>query len=1102
MEILLSAVPSLALKVKLSAGGNVTDQAGRLTIGFTSTAAEMKIIMAKVNNELLETSAIVVFVAGEVDAINIESEKAEMDVEEKMDLTATVTDKYGNLVDEDEVEFQPSAGQLGPVRKVGVGTFTFSYTSPSEPAEVVINAQAGDKTVALPVSVKYQTFEITPQKAVVKEGTSIQFSIQTQQQVKWEVLGDIGQIDANGLFSANQAGAGQILASLAADESVKAQTELITVEARPSFTITSFKSQATITTGDKLAMYLIRLQASADFTAEVTLYTVGLPTGIEAEFNPGILKLTSADSGADAQMTLLFNDKVKPGDYAFTVLALSSDISQSLPLTLTVESAARIETSLFLILPKEAEFKGRLDISGQLLILEETSVELDQLSVQIKLTSPGSSIKTLETPLNLQGNYQIATSNELDQIGRWTVSAEFAGDVQLAPSFRRQTVEVTPALAELVFLSPESAELGESYTLLGSLDPPLASEFLRVKILDPNSRVSMATMQTDSDGGFSYSLELEEAGDWTATLTWEGNSDYQPVTRTFELNAVKRFGKVIVVMAGVSPAKVSEWRKFNSVAERVYQTFKRRSFNEEEDIYFLSPDPNLTEGADAETTIKTLQYAITKWAASAVNANIPLYLYLLSHNIRDKFLLDSNQQSFLTPGQLDIWLDELPEGTPTILIIEACYSGNFISRDGQPSLLLADNRTIITSARQDRQAKIMRSSSFSRIFFEKIKANKTIKEAFLSTESWMSKNFAHRDQYPQIEVNGNGVSNEAFDFRALGDRRIPADISSLSLPPAFISQLSAIQLEPGHRRHQVDVELTGVEIERVFASIAQPGFDPGQEFEDWSELDSLIIEKDLELIETRDQVHRYRLDYDEFTQSGEYALVFQAGNLDGSAVPIQTTVTVKKQLAGDVNGDSQVDLFDLVQVASMFGKKGEGLAADISGDGQVDLFDLVQVAGNFGKSEVAAPRVLANKLTFTAWQKRSIQLAIVELEEVPVRSEKEELIFNLLKAILPERLPGQTQLLPNYPNPFNPETWIPFELSQDSEVSLTIYDAVGHLIRQLDLGFQPAGAYLQRNRAISWDGRTQSGEQVASGTYFYTLKTEDCAFTQKMIILK
>ena len=83
-------------------------------------------------------------------------------------------------------------------------------------------------------------------------------------------------------------------------------------------------------------------------------------------------------------------------------------------------------------------------------------------------------------------------------------------------------------------------------------------------------------------------------------------------------------------------------------------------------------------------------------------------------------------------------------------------------------------------------------------------------------------------------------------------------------------------------------------------------------------------------------------------------------------------------------------------------------------------------------------------------------------------------------------------------NPFIPETWIPFKLNQDSDVSLAIYDTAG----RLDLGFQPAGAYLQRDRAIYWDGRTQSGEQVASGTYFYTLKTVGYVSTQKMIILK
>ena len=83
-----------------------------------------------------------------------------------------------------------------------------------------------------------------------------------------------------------------------------------------------------------------------------------------------------------------------------------------------------------------------------------------------------------------------------------------------------------------------------------------------------------------------------------------------------------------------------------------------------------------------------------------------------------------------------------------------------------------------------------------------------------------------------------------------------------------------------------------------------------------------------------------------------------------------------------------------------------------------------------------------------------------------------------------------------------PIEWIPFELNQDSEVSLTIYDTVGRLVRRIDLGFQPAGAYLRRDQAIYWDGKADSGERVASGTYFYTLKTAGYVSTQKMIILK
>ena len=190
-------------------------------------------------------------------------------------------------------------------------------------------------------------------------------------------------------------------------------------------------------------------------------------------------------------------------------------------------------------------------------------------------------------------------------------------------------------------------------------------------------------------------------------------------------------------------------------------------------------------------------------------------------------------------------------------------------------------------------------------------------------------------------------------------------------------------------------------------------------------------------------------------------------------------------------------------VAGQFGKSGPDLAGDVNGDNSVDLLDLVKVAGNFGESrKVAAPTLLVKGLTFTTQQKFSVQSALMELERIPVRSETEELVFDLLVSILPEKLPVRTRLLPNYPNPFNPETWIPFELSQDSGVKLTIYGVAGNLIRVISVGYVQAGSYVGQSRAIYWDGKTDSGESVASGTYFYTLTAEDYTSTQKMIILK
>ena len=107
-----------------------------------------------------------------------------------------------------------------------------------------------------------------------------------------------------------------------------------------------------------------------------------------------------------------------------------------------------------------------------------------------------------------------------------------------------------------------------------------------------------------------------------------------------------------------------------------------------------------------------------------------------------------------------------------------------------------------------------------------------------------------------------------------------------------------------------------------------------------------------------------------------------------------------------------------------------------------------------------------------------------------------------LPALFLREIPTKTELLPNYPNPFNPETWIPYRLAEDGFVTLTIYDSNGQVVRTLDVGHQTAAVYESRSKAAYWDGRNEFGETVASGVYFYTLTADDFSATRKMLVLK
>ena len=107
-----------------------------------------------------------------------------------------------------------------------------------------------------------------------------------------------------------------------------------------------------------------------------------------------------------------------------------------------------------------------------------------------------------------------------------------------------------------------------------------------------------------------------------------------------------------------------------------------------------------------------------------------------------------------------------------------------------------------------------------------------------------------------------------------------------------------------------------------------------------------------------------------------------------------------------------------------------------------------------------------------------------------------------LPELVAYEIPAETELLANYPNPFNPETWIPYRLAEDAFVTLTIYDGAGQVVRTLDVGHQVAAVYENRSKAVYWDGRNEFGEGVASGVYFYHLSAGEYSATRKMVILK
>ena len=214
------------------------------------------------------------------------------------------------------------------------------------------------------------------------------------------------------------------------------------------------------------------------------------------------------------------------------------------------------------------------------------------------------------------------------------------------------------------------------------------------------------------------------------------------------------------------------------------------------------------------------------------------------------------------------------------------------------------------------------------------------------------------------------------------------------------------------------------------------------------------------------------------------------------------------QVVGDVNGDGVVNILDLALVGSSFGQTGQN-DADVNRDGVVNIVDLVLVASAFGAG-AAAPS--AHPQTPAMLTAADVHQWLTQAQQMALTDSDYQRGIAVLEQLLAALTPKETALLPNYPNPFNPETWIPYRLAEAADVTLTIYDTKGATVRQLELGHQPAGFYTDRAKAAYWDGCNESGESVASGLYFYQLRVgrsglsvphrRDYTALRRMVILK
>ena len=238
-------------------------------------------------------------------------------------------------------------------------------------------------------------------------------------------------------------------------------------------------------------------------------------------------------------------------------------------------------------------------------------------------------------------------------------------------------------------------------------------------------------------------------------------------------------------------------------------------------------------------------------------------------------------------------------------------------------------------------------------------------------------------------------------------------------------------------------------------------------------------------------------------QHVDYYYAITAVDVKGNENKQVTPVLVARQFPSwDVNKDGCIDASDLALIGSRFGEDittPSDPNPDVNDDGKVDIRDLVLVSRHFG--EIYLPATAPRDIwSFDPKYLPTLVKMYNIVAEYPDSDADVLTTKRLLHRLIFNARTGKTELLQNYPNPCNPETWIPYQLAEDLKVTIRVYSVTGRLIKLLNLGHKGAGLYMTKHTAAYWDGTTDTGEHISGGVYFYTIQAGEFTATKKMVV--